>query len=77
MVGKAAVVPEFYTIGEVRRRLAESGIARSKTAIRRWEERGLITPIRPIGHDRRLYTSADVDALKAAIRGREHSPAAA
>jgi len=68
-VSAIAEVPVLYmTIGEVRRRLAESGLGRSKTAIRNWEERGVIRPIRPLGHDRRLYTPADVETLKAAIR---------
>jgi DNA-binding transcriptional MerR regulator len=59
---------QLMTIGEVRRRLAESGIARSATAIRRWEERGVIAPVRAVGHDRRLYTPDDVATLVAALR---------
>jgi DNA-binding transcriptional MerR regulator len=66
-----AELPTLYTIGEVRRQLAECGLVRSKTAIRNWEERGLITPIRTIGHTRRLYTPADVAALVAALRASE------
>ena len=65
-VAKSSV--PLLTIGEVRRRLAESGIARSATAIRRWEERGVVTPIRAVGHDRRLYTPDDVTALVIALR---------
>jgi len=65
----ATGAPQFCTIGEVRRRLAESGLGRSNTAIRRLEARGVVTPLRPLGHDRRLYTPEDIEALKAAIRG--------
>jgi len=69
--------PQFMTIGEVRRRLAEGGIVRSKTVLRRLEAQGVCTPIRPLGHDRRLYTVEDVAALAAAIRGRGEPPDAA
>lgn len=60
---------ELMTIGEVRRRLAVLGVGRSETIIRRLEARGVVTPIRVIGQDRRLFTSADVQKLEAAIRG--------
>lgn len=66
-------VPQLMTIGEVRRRLTEQGVGRSKTLIRRLEAQGVCTPIRPLGHDRRLYTVEDVAALAAAIRGRGES----
>lgn len=63
-----AEIPPLYTVGEVKRQLAVVGLGRCRTWLTRLEERGVVTPIRPIGHDRRLYTPADVEALKAAIR---------
>lgn len=70
----AIEVPQLLTIGEVRRRLAARGLGRSNTAIRRMEERGVVTPLRPLGHDRRLYTTADYQAIEAAIRAGSESP---
>jgi DNA-binding transcriptional MerR regulator len=35
------------------------------------EGRGIVTPIRSAGDVRRLYTSADIEAIKAIIRGRD------
>ncbi len=58
--------PMLYSIGEVRRL-----VGRSETAIRRMEGRGIVTPIRSAGDVRRLYTSADIEAIKAIIRGRD------
>ena len=55
--------PQLYTIGEVGRM-----VERSETTIRRLEARGVVTPFRTIGQDRRLYTPADVETIKAAIR---------
>jgi hypothetical protein len=68
--------PELFTIGEVQRQLEVAGFGRSQTALRRLEERGVVRPFRTIGQDRRLYTAADIEALKAAIRG-GHEPTAA
>ena len=56
--------PQLLTIGEVGRL-----VGRSTTVIRRLEARGVVTPFRTIGQDRRLFTDADVETLKAAIRG--------
>ncbi len=53
---------QLYTIGQVRHM-----VGRSATAIRRMEERGVVTPCRAIGHDHRLYTLADVETIKAAL----------
>jgi len=61
----------LFTIGEVRRQLAEAGLARSASAIRKLELRGLVSPQRPVGQDRRLYTDADVALIMATIRERE------
>lgn len=58
--------PMLYSIGQVRRL-----VGRSETAIRRMEERGIVTPIRSAGDVRRLYTSADVEVIKAIIRDRD------
>jgi DNA-binding transcriptional MerR regulator len=58
-----------FTIGEVQRELAASGYGRSATSIRRLEERGLVRPLRTPGLGLRLYSDADLEALKAAIRG--------
>lgn len=60
--------PRLLTIGEVRRQLEASGLGRSETVIRRLEARGVVMPFRTIGQDRRLYTPADVETIKAAIR---------
>jgi DNA-binding transcriptional MerR regulator len=65
-------LPQLFTIGEVRRRLAESGIVRSKSGLRKMELRGVVMPSRTIGQDRRLYTPADVETIKAAIREGRH-----
>lgn len=65
----AITTEQFMTIGEVKRRLAAAGVGRSETIIRRLEARGVVTPIRVIGQDRRLFTAADVQKLEAAIRG--------
>lgn len=58
--------PTYYTIGEVRRL-----VGRSETAIRRMEGRGIVTPIRPTGDVRRLYTRADIETIRATIRERD------
>ena len=55
--------PLLLTIGEVGRL-----VGRSSTVIRRLEARGVVTPFRTIGQDRRLFTENDVETLKAAIR---------
>jgi DNA-binding transcriptional MerR regulator len=64
--------PQLYTIGEVVQR-----VGRSATAIRRLEARGVVMPFRTIGQDRRLYTPADVETIKAAIREGRQPPDAA
>ncbi len=66
----------LLSIGEVERRLAAAGLGRSATIIRRLEARGVVTAIRVIGQDRRLFTSADVELLKDAIRGADAPTAA-
>jgi DNA-binding transcriptional MerR regulator len=64
--------PLLLTIGEVGRQ-----VGRSATAIRRLEARGVVTPFRTIGQDRRLFTQADVETIKEAIReGRQPLDAA-
>jgi DNA-binding transcriptional MerR regulator len=76
-----SVVPQpidrLLTIGEVRRELLACGHSRSDTAIRRAEARGIVAPRRANGSGLRLYTPADVEALKLAIRDREGPPTAA
>jgi DNA-binding transcriptional MerR regulator len=64
-MGALAERPDLrlLTIGEVRRL-----VGRSATAIRRMEGRGVVTPLRTTGQDRRLYTVADVEAIRKAIR---------
>ncbi len=68
---------QLLTICEVRRKLLASGYGRSDTAIRRAEARGIVAPRRTTGLGLRLYTLADVEALKVAIRNREGSRDAA
>ncbi len=64
--------PQLLTIGEVGRR-----VGRSATAIRRLEARGVVTPFRTLGQDRRLFTVADVEVIREAIRsGRQPLDAA-
>ncbi len=60
--------PHFLTIGEVMRQLEASGLRRSGTTLRKFEARGVVSPIRALGQDRRLYTQEDVERLKTAIR---------
>ena len=68
---------QLLTIGEVCRVLEAEGTARSASWIRRHEELGVITPLRTRSLGLRLYTLADVEALKVAIRDREGSRDAA
>ncbi len=68
---------QLLTIGEVCRVLEAEGTARSASWIRRHEELGVITPLRTRSLGLRLYTLADVEALKGAIRVREGSRDAA
>ncbi len=64
---------QLLTIGEVCRALEVEGIARSASWVRRHEDLGLIAPFRTRSVGLRLYTLADVEALKVAIRDREGS----
>jgi len=68
---------QLLTIGEVCHALEAAGIARSASWVRRHEDLGLITPFRTRSVGLRVYTLADVEALKGAIRVQEGSRDAA
>ncbi len=71
MIAAERAGEQRLTIGEVCRALQASGHGRSATVVRRMEQAGVVSPMRTPGLGLRLYTSADVEALKAAIRDRE------
>jgi len=56
-----------YTLGDVLRELATSGVKRSASSLRRLEEHGVITPLRTPGLGLRLYSDEDIEKAKAAF----------
>ncbi len=59
----ATTAPErLFSIGTAARM-----VKRSPATLRKLEARGVITPARLEGQDRRLYTLADVEIIRAAL----------
>jgi len=58
-----------YTLGDVLRELATSGVKRSASSLRRLEEHGVIAPLRTPGLGLRLYSDEDIAKARAAFGG--------
>ncbi len=65
MVATLDRAPRWLSIGAV----AEQ-VGRSPSTIRKLEQAGVVTPLRVEGQDRRLYTLADVETIRAALATR-------
>ncbi len=66
---------QYLTIGRV-----EELVGVTQKTLRQWERAGLIpAAARLEGHDRRIYSDADVEAIRRVVRERQrqHAPSAA